>query len=594
MTVHVRGPLYVAVCPSPFGVLPVPVYLNTTRSSCGICPGARTRTCSVAQDSGAPFEPHRASAQSTRGCLELFSVSRLPIPLHDCVAAVRVDAAVCARGESGQVFVLGAPQSCMFCARRGLEHKLSSRSTRIGALASTHGVCRMEVHVAKCSSYGQWVSKKGRDEHIVMLTMTAAGTAVWARSMALNASEGMALTTSTTRWLRTVQRRTVSGVLPWAEQTRSGRVLRDTVLVAVKLMAHDLPPELFSCHHCMDADGRYKCVSADSIWVGFGSGAEHVRFEHTAEKLPVNNRAVRSAYLVRGESVRRVLRDVMTPRKDIKLYSKTSRAAEIAVGLLLPDALPADRIMDPSDSERAISALLGGVYDVRAAAGKLLVALKGALTTFKTRNKTEHQRRLSAARHFSAYITRTNKAGMQSHGAQACGKVTSVEAPGATPPPTPAPGPRLPSSAPDSNMSTTGVPPGSGARPQPAMTKSSLAVAAKGGNMSRVTPSAAKQARAAKRGKNRAACGRQPFQAGKGYVDTESCFLQPSCYKLNKDGRRELLYFITAITIDSVALPFRPSHADVLRWVADVLRGPNAAEVVRELFGAGYVRQARD
>lgn len=589
MTFHVLGPLYVAVCPSPFGVLPVPVYLNTTRSSCGICPGARTRTCShlsVAQACGAPHKPHRSSAQSSTRSLELSSVSRLPIPLHDCVAAVRFDADVSARVQARQVFVLGTPKSCLYCTQRGLEHELGSRSTRLGALACTAGFCRMEVHLAKCSSCEQWVSKEGRDDHIVMLTTTTAGTVVWARSMSLNASEGMALTTSTTRWLRTVQRRTVSGVLPWAEQARSGRMLRDIVLVALKLMARDLPPELFSCRNCMDADGRYKCVSADSIWVGFGSGADHVRFEHIAENVPVNTRAVRAAYLIRGESVRRVLRDVMMPRKDIKLLSKTTRAAEIAVGLLLPDALPPERIMDPSESEKAISALLGSIFDIRAAAGKLLVALKGALLTFKPRNKAEHQRRLSAARHLAGYITRTNGVS-QSAGVGASGNTTSAHPPAATTSTTPAPARSLPLSPAVVTSAARAAPGGRRAQPQPAAVSTAQSVTSNRGTLARVAPSpAVPTSRVGKRAKTRPACGRQPFQAGKGDVDAESRFLLPSCYKLSKDGRRELLSFITAITIDSVALPFRPSHAEVLRQIAGVLRGENAREAVLKILAS--------
>lgn len=40
----------------------------------------------------------------------------------------------------------------------------------------------------------------------------------------------------------------------------------------------------------------------------------------------------------------------MKPRKDFKLLAKTTRAAEIAVGLVVPDALPSARITDPTTS----------------------------------------------------------------------------------------------------------------------------------------------------------------------------------------------------------------------------------------------------
>lgn len=51
-------------------------------------------------------------------------------------------------------------------------------------------------------------------------------------------------------------------------------------------------------------------------------------------------------------------------------------------------------------------------------------------------------------------------------------------------------------------------------------------------------------------------CGRRPFEAGKRDVDADSFFLRPSVKKLDNGSRRELLSFVTAITIDSVVLLF--------------------------------------
>ncbi|OSX76515.1 hypothetical protein BU14_0188s0033 [Porphyra umbilicalis] len=182
LTFHVVGALYVSLCPSPFGVLPVPLYLTHTRSSCGICPGARTRVCShlcIAQESGAPHRSHRASAQSSAQSLEVSAVSRLPIPLHDCVAAVRVNGDVAAKALTSSVFVVRAPVRCQYCTDRGEPHTLSEQTTRTGVVTCTRGFYKMEVHVAKCSSCRQWVARDGRDEHLVMLTLTSAATVRW-------------------------------------------------------------------------------------------------------------------------------------------------------------------------------------------------------------------------------------------------------------------------------------------------------------------------------------------------------------------------------------------------------------------------------
>eukprot|EP00170_Pyropia_yezoensis_P003075 contig_12933_g3082 len=53
---------------------------------------------------------------------------------------------------------------------------------------------------------------------------------------------------------------------------------------------------------------------------------------------------------------------------------------------------------------------------------------------------------------------------------------------------------------------------------------------------------------------------------------------------MDKDRRRELLSFVTAITIDSVALPFRPSHSDVLRELASSLRSEDHEVAVKDLL----------
>lgn len=174
----------------------------------------------VAQESGAPQRFNRMSAQSSGPRLVASSVSRLPIPLHDCVAAVRVNADITAKVLTGEVFVLPAPTRCGYCASKNVPHTLLQSSTRRGVIACTGGFCHMDVHVTKCSSCKQWVSRDGRDEHIVLLTLTTAGTVSWARAIAHDASEGTALTSSTVRWLRTVTRRVAAGVAPQTCPTR--------------------------------------------------------------------------------------------------------------------------------------------------------------------------------------------------------------------------------------------------------------------------------------------------------------------------------------------------------------------------------------
>jgi len=261
----------------------------------------------------------------------------------------------------------------------------------------------MTVHLAKCSSCKNLVAQDGLEHHIVLLSWISAATAVWVRSMANNATLGLALTTSATMWLRASRREEAAGTIARCNKPLSGRSLREVAMAGLNLMTTDLQPALFSCNRCVGEDGRYKCVAADSIWVGYGSrAAENERFENVAERVPENIAAVKAAYMVRGDSVRRVIRDLINPKgAALNISAKTLRAVEIGVGLLLPGALPADRVRAPTANEKAISDLLRQVWDVDKATAATLQQLKSSLQKYKTRSEVESSSGAAAAEHLS-------------------------------------------------------------------------------------------------------------------------------------------------------------------------------------------------
>ena len=414
--------------------------------------------------------------------------------------------------------------------------------------------------------------------------------------------------------------------------------MRSLVLVSLKLMGTNLPPSLFSCIHCMGSDGRYKYVSADSIWVGFGSGADHKRFQHVVEPVPSNERAVRAAYRVRGAAVRRVVRDVMKPKKEVKLYAKSLRAAEVALGLLVPSALPNSRHVEPTDGEKAITALLGTVFNLNEAALKLMKAVKPGLTAYKPRKRGELELRAAAAQHLGSFMTSikskdtttVDKAPLavtpQVGGAAgstttlppmvappaASGTLPAASLPsttastlvatGTSTPPRAHPSPPAASgsSMPPPPVTPQDLPPA--AVPPPPAPPRGLPAAATGrlpvATSSPLTavvpppPLSSGRRKLASQGKadadkdperttrKRPSCGRQPFRAGKGDIEADNPHLRPAILAMQKDSRRELLTFVTAITIDSVALPFRPRQADTLRQLVEMLqKGDSGAAV---------------
>ena len=144
----------------------------------------------------------------------------------------------------------------------------------------------MTVHLAKCSSCKNLVAQDGLEHHIVLLSWISAATAVWVRSMANNATLGLALTTSATMWLRASRREEAAGTIARCNKPLSGRSLREVAMAGLNLMTTDLQPALFSCNRCVGEDGRYKCVAADSIWVGYGSrAAENERLHGLRQRL---------------------------------------------------------------------------------------------------------------------------------------------------------------------------------------------------------------------------------------------------------------------------------------------------------------------
>lgn len=137
------------------------------------------------------------------------------------------------------------------------------------------------------------MSHDGQGQHIILLSRTTACTAVWARSQARAASQATALSISTTRWLRAAGREVAAGVLPRERLKSSGHTLRELALTGLRLMTDRLEPALFTCLRCLQDDGSYLCITADSIRVGYGSRAsENDRFEHVSKKVPENDAAV--------------------------------------------------------------------------------------------------------------------------------------------------------------------------------------------------------------------------------------------------------------------------------------------------------------
>lgn len=255
---------------------------------------------------------------------------------------------------------------------------------------------------------------------------------------------------------------------------------------------------------------------------------------------------------------------------------------------------------------------------MNAAAAGLLFALKTVLATFKTRSRVKAARRKAAAAHLDAYVAKQKSSAKEGRSADAASKepakysAGSLESARASLPhpsaqhasgdaltgmPSEAAGRDLHPAAAISTVEATtqNVP-----RPVPACVEGSRAAAAairttdatgsRAPPASLTLPAAAMKAatqaipKTRKQPTRRPDCWRKPFKHGKGDEDADSPFLLSAVLKLDKDNRRELLSFLTAVTIDSVVLPFRPAHAAALRRLAACLKSSDAAAVLAQLL----------
>jgi len=395
-----------------------------------------------------------------------------------------------------------------------------------------------------------------------------------------------------TMWLRAARREDAAEAsvssAPRSVTPLSGRSLREVVSAGLNLMTVDIHPALFTCTRCVGVDGRYNCVAGDSIWVGYGSpAAENERFERVSEEIPVNEEAIRAAYMVRGESVWRVVKDILNPKgKAVKIYSRTLRAVEMAIGLSVPGALPEMRVRWLTTSEVAIRDVLRQISDVDKAVASTLQQMKISLFKYKTRSTSECPHCIAAAAHLSDYLAAMESpARTEASMAQATAKASPAsDGASTTPVAASATAPRKgqPALSVAARTETAGATATNAASLVAGADKSAAP-----GAMTPLLPDLSAQPKApgaTAAHTKRAPCGGKSFSSGKAAKSKESPHLHPSVLAMSRDTWRELFSFVTAVTIDSVVLPFRRSHAEALRELSNALRSAKPADAIGKIL----------
>jgi len=390
--------------------VPVPVYLPKRGVSCGFCPLTNLGGCSHTKQaeqyrkSGGP-----ALAQVTAsGCVRS-TVSTKPLSLFNCPKAIAFDRNVGDMARLGSTFVLDAPTVCLMCAADMPDPTSETTTPDVsltGILHSTLGPCSMRVTRRTCPGCGFVGSRDGREDSIILLSLTSGCTVVWARKCAESVRCGALISDVITHSLSDWTGLRRAKLLPASAKSRGADTLRALILTLMRLCVIDPDDGLYECQVCRLPDGRYQVITADGICLGFDANSLPFSFEHLCEEAPLVNMRTREGCMVVGEQARRMMRHVLVPNDPAAVTDRTLPSAEKALGCLFP------MLLEDEDSEKTASAsgssirrLLSMVWKIEAAVLPLAESLLAAYQATQVKRVKERQRREDCARRLQASIT---------------------------------------------------------------------------------------------------------------------------------------------------------------------------------------------
>jgi len=196
------------------------------------------------------------------------SVSQKPMGLFICHKATRTDKEIGELVGMGSTYRVLAPVTCPKCKQdRGSAPDVGSD----GVILPTAGPCRMRLDADLCpyDTCGEWVSADGCAQGVVIYAPRTAASAVlmcqWAFALALD-STMHASSIEARRWSYFDRRDAGTATTC---RIRARQTINRVFNAAVRLMTEDPPIWCFSCSTCKDADGRFRVVTAEGIWLGF-------------------------------------------------------------------------------------------------------------------------------------------------------------------------------------------------------------------------------------------------------------------------------------------------------------------------------------
>lgn len=391
--------------------VPVPVYLPKKGVSCGFCRLASLAGCSHSKKA----EQYRttggpAVAQVTAaGCVRS-TVSVKPLSLFNCPKAIAFDRSIGDMARLGGTFVLDPPTVCTERAATMPEPSTTDKMPDVslaGILHSTLGPCKMRVIRRSCPTCTSMGCRDGREDSLILLSLTSGCTVAWARKCAESVRCGAHISDVISQSLSDWAGLRRAKLLPATSKSRGADTLRALILTLMRLCVSSPDVGLYECRICRLPDGRYQVITADGVCLGFDANSQPFSFEHLCEPAPLVNMKTREGCMVIGEQARRMMRHVLVPNDPAAVTDLTLPSAEKALGCLFPTLLDGeDANIGVSASGSSIRRLLGMVWNVEAAVLPLAESLLAAYKSTKVKRVKERQRRAACAKSLEASIAK--------------------------------------------------------------------------------------------------------------------------------------------------------------------------------------------
>lgn len=256
--------------------VPLPVHLRKKGVSCGFCTLAGVRGCPHTKLAEKYRVAHgNAPLQLTEtGCVRS-TVSTKSLSLFNCPRATAFDLRVGELARLGGVYELKAPTRCFHCGTDLTGVAANHDSALPAIIHKTLGPCSMRVTRRRCPNCEQLSARDGREDSVVLLSLTSGSTVAWTRKCAAFVRSGTHISDVLSQCLSDWAGLKSAGLLPSSTKFRGFDTLRTKIILASRrLSVVDPDRSLYECSACELPCGRYLVVTSDCIFLCYDANSQ--------------------------------------------------------------------------------------------------------------------------------------------------------------------------------------------------------------------------------------------------------------------------------------------------------------------------------